>query len=300
MLANRRGGTLRAACALVALVAAWAVPVSAGAIEVCELSGLNGTYQVGKMVLPAGSEIRSMAWYRSNPIEFPFTSDRGYSFGVGLFIVDASHTVLNYMLAMGGSNAPYAVVRVDGTTYYEARPFPNNAFTGTNGGIWGLVGGRLPPGTFYIVGFGWGPSEGLLGEGRWAIQVRTGVGCPVIEAPGEVVSYHQGDFQGPTHLYTPLAGAGSGLSLTLDVPRNTVLGLVYASVKATRVPGVGWVGGRADMRFTTPTYSGRVGNTATGTSIKQLTSIGGSYRFVADYFGAEPLINVTFLQVDLP
>lgn len=267
----------------------------------CQLSGPNGTYKVGKISLPGGSSTVGMGWVQNDPAQFPFTDDRGYFTVLGFFIVDAAtHRAVRWVVHAGGAAAPHTVVRVNGTTYYDA-PFPSTRLTGGHGGIRGLVGGALDPGTYYVVGFGWGASEGLLGEGRWSVAVYTGVDCPLVNAPGELVSYNHADFQGPTHIYAPLVGVGSGLGLNFQAPRNTVLGSVYAAITDTYTGRpVGWVGGRVDMRYTTPTYSDRVGTTTTKTSIKQLASIGGPYTFAADYYGIDPLLNITFLQVDLP
>lgn len=265
----------------------------------CQLSGPNGTYKVGKISLPGGSSTVGMGWVQKDPAQFPFTDKQGYLAVLGFFIVDAAtHRAVRWVVDVGGSAAPHAVVRVNGTTYYDA-PFPSTRLTGVHGGIRGLVGGALDPGTYYVVGFGWGASEGLLGEGRWSVAVYTGVDCPLLNAPGELINFNQADFQGGTHVYAPLVGAGSGLSLTRQVTRNTVLASIYASEDSQYVPGVGWIGGRMDLRYSTPTGSDRLG-TVTGRGITHLSSVGGTYRYFLDYYGVDPLVDITTLEVDLP
>lgn len=54
-----------------------------------------------------------------------------------------------------------------------------------------------------------------------------------------------------------------------------------------------------DLRYSTPTGSDRLG-TVTGRGITHLSSVGGTYRYFLDYYGVDPLVDITTLEVDLP
>lgn len=280
-----------------ALAAALALPgVGRATHGGCEFSGTNGSYKVGKFTLAGLTEIRSMAWRQKDPVQFPFTDREGYIAVLGYFIVDAStRQAVLWVVHVGGAGAPGAVVRVGGTTYYDGG-FPSTAASGVNGGLDGLVGGSLRAGTYYVVGFGWGAKEGLLsvtGPGTWSVSIRVNAEapCTMVDAPGELMSFNQTDFEGATQIYVPSAGVGSGLSLMRSISRNTVLGSLYAAEDTQ-------LGRSMDLRYTTPTGSGRLG-TVNHKGISHLSSLRGLYSFLLDYYGVDPLVNITLLAVDL-
>lgn len=300
----------RAAPAAAMIFAALSGVGAADPVGPCMMTGKNGEFRVVKFTFANWGDLTGYRSFHVFQTEAPFTTKEGHALAYGFFLINATTgQLLNWDVELGGAGAPGAIVKVNGTPYYEDKEdkqSPATAASGMHGGRNAIVGGTLPGGTYYAVAFVRGAPQGFLGPSSdWWVQFNVGLICTPVAADGEILRYNQTDFTGPTHIYAGIADVGTGTNLTLDydVPatRNTVLGSLFAGVDNARNKQSVDIGS-INLRYWTPTESGAVGS-APGTANDDpipFFSTDGHYHYRLDYFGLEPLADISFLQVDLP
>lgn len=298
------------------LVAALAALVPVRATGTCVLTGPNGEYRVGKMDTAGYVGLYTEF---SDPLTLPPTDDSNYSSSTGVFFINATTRQIAGVVRFFSSPTPHAVVRVPGvvdqSTWFPSSWPSITSHGGSAGGDFGRLSFYVPRGTYFVVGYGWGTVDGVhpFGSQQWEVEALTGATCPLIsqsgDGLGDLLNFDQADFGGGTHVYAPLVGAGSGLSLTRVTARNTVVGMMYAEASASwtihcpslAVDILRKVGAPADLRFYKDgVFQYRVGPKATCENLREVATSAGTLRFDADYYGIDPLIVINLLEIDLP
>lgn len=287
----RRSRLLGTASLLAGLGASVLVPAQARA-DSCTITGAPWTHKVMKLDAFGGSA--SVEWRQFNPIAVPFENDTNYASTFGVFITEGSGPSI-WAVELLGENAPRVVVGVNGQSYpNEPVPVPGFRFLTGVHGSYNSFGFPLGTGTYYVVAYGTGPVTGALGDGYWTVDVEGGT-CTPVQKTAEIYTYNETNFSPAdrfsSHVHTPLFGAGSHLRLTHPVTRTDVFGSVFSSND----------GGTSDLRwrreFGTGGHVGKKYNEAI-----DLLDSGGPVKLIfdLDYYGANALNNISFIEIDIP
>lgn len=277
----------RARVALVAVMMTGllaAVPARAGE---CVLSGKLGEFRVGTFTLSNPVELGTF-WFEAFDGQQVIVDDESYHVGMAGFVLNATTgEIPTWIATYGSTDVPRVVIEAGGVRHMDqAVPAPTYGL-GTQGGQRGQLSYLLPAGTYYVVGFGFGPKGGVVSDSRWAMAANYGYSCPLIGAPGEILTFNQTDFTGGTQVYTPAVGYGSGLSLDFDVARSNVFGSYYAFRDFF---------GAGDVNFSLSTPTDDTGEQYMG----PVVSTGGHYSATLSYAATFPNVDINVLAVDLP
>lgn len=269
--------------------AASILPASAG--SPCILSDGPDTYGVLAWDVPEGG-----AWvdlnYRGRQVVEVGPGGDDYML-TGAFVIDtatARTVAASYTLA--DEESMTVRVEIGGQVLVDQTLPQRDSVVGTANGHTFLPG-RVPQGSYHIVGISMGGGDGVGIEGvndrdrTVTTAMAPYLSCDKLAVVGELQHFDERDFRG-TQLSVPGAGIRSNVRLALENPRRFLVGGLHHRAYAGS-------GNDSTLDIVTPTGSGRVLR-----DIAPISSTAGSYSFLASQRGVHSRLSLNWLTYDAP
>lgn len=256
---------------------------STEATTTCSFGGPTPSYRAIRLDLPAGSHFLGLE-LRGTRSQRLVGDGNNWHLAQGIAVFNVSTGDIEaFNVSSSGSFPRRTVVRVDGETHVDHSGAAPDAPMSRSAS---RLRASLPPGSYYVVGFGTDGGRNLPNE-WWAADVRVAGShaCTPIGS-GEVFDHSHADFTGDTQVSTFGAGHAEATSFGFETPRRLVFGLMDASVYGP---------GQMELGYSTPTGSGVVDD-----EVVAFHSVAGPYTFDASYSGLFPVVAIAGVSIDLP
>ena len=192
------------------------------------MGGPTPGFKVMKLDLPQGSSYLGIELKAARTTR-PVDDGASWHFARGIMVLDAALTPVAYRLEHSGVSPKTVVIDAEDQRIAQDVPGADGPFVHLKQQ---LVPG-LPPGIYYVVGFGVDGDARLPNE-FWSADVRAqGVQSCVSVATGETFELNQTDADAGTQVYAANVGVAQDASFGLTSPRAFTVGLLDCATQLT-------------------------------------------------------------------